>query len=209
MGNAWVSASRGDLAHWRYQTYDLGPFLHKGTNVFAATVWHLGTRTPIAQMSDRAGFLLHGHGAAGRIANTDETWEVEEEKGVRALPVQVHGYFAADPGLHLEGTTFDWAWDSNSQRSWGNAVTLGRGSLRGETDPPNNWQLVADSFRPWRCSSFLPEDVRAEGIDPPANFPDQGFTVPAHTKATILIDNSKLPAGYPHLPRAARDLLSG
>ena len=203
-----IGPSRGDLAHWRYQTYDLGPFLHKGTNVFAATVWHLGTRTPIAQMSDRAGFLLHGHGAAGQIANTDETWEVEEEKGVRALPVQVHGYFAADPGLHLEGTTFDWAWDSNSQRSWGNAVTLGRGSLRGETDPPNNWQLVADSLPPMEMQ-LVPAGriVRAEGIDPPANFPDQGFTVPAHTKATILIDNSKLTTGYPALTASGQGSL--
>jgi hypothetical protein len=195
-----IGPSHGDLAHWRYETYELGPFLHEGNNVLAATVWHLGTHAPIAQMGDRVGFLLHGHGAAEQIVNTDETWEVEEEKGVRTLPVQVHGYFAADPGLHFDGATFDWAWDSNSQRSWGKAVPLGRGSLRGETDPPNNWQLVADSLPPMEMQ-LVPAGrvVRAEGTKPPANFPDQGFTVPAHTKATILIDNAKLTTGYPAL----------
>jgi hypothetical protein len=35
--------SRSDLAHWRYETYDLGPFLRAGRNVLAATVWSFGT----------------------------------------------------------------------------------------------------------------------------------------------------------------------
>ena len=33
----------------------------------------------------------------------------------------------------------------------------------------------------------------------PPGFPDQGFTVPAHVKASILIDNSTLTTGYPVL----------
>src|SRR5580704_1250479 len=52
--------SRADLAHWRYETYDLAPLLRPGKNVFAATVWNFGTRSAIAQMSDRVGFLVHG-----------------------------------------------------------------------------------------------------------------------------------------------------
>src|SRR6516225_9881031 len=33
----WVGSgpSRSDLAHWRYETYDLGPFLRTGKNVLA------------------------------------------------------------------------------------------------------------------------------------------------------------------------------
>src|ERR1700733_11937696 len=33
--------ARGDLAHWRYEVYDLAPHLHTGKNVLAATVWNL------------------------------------------------------------------------------------------------------------------------------------------------------------------------
>ena len=203
-----IGPSHGDLARWRYETYDLSSFLHEGTNVLAATVWHLGTYAAIAQMSDRVGFLLHGHGATEQIANTDETWEVEEEKGVRPLPVQAHGYFAADPGLHLDGAAFDWAWDSNSQRSWSKAVALGRGSLREETDPPNNWQLVPDPLPPMEMQ-LVPAGrvVRAEGMETPANFPEQGFMVPAHAQATILLDNSKLTTGYPALTASGQGSL--
>src|SRR5437016_7791091 len=78
--------SRSDLGHWRYETYDIAPFLRPGRNVLAAAVWNFGVLTPLAQISDRTGFLLYGSGEAERIADTNATWEVEEEKGVRILP---------------------------------------------------------------------------------------------------------------------------
>src|SRR4051794_8483797 len=41
--------------------------------------------------------------------------------------------------------------------------------------------------------------VRAIGIDAPRNFPQQPFTVPAHSKVEVLIDNSHLTTAYPEL----------
>ncbi len=52
--------ARGDLTHWRYQTFDLAPMLKAGTNVLAATVWNFGVYAPVAQISDRTAFLLEG-----------------------------------------------------------------------------------------------------------------------------------------------------
>jgi hypothetical protein len=52
----------------------------------AAAVWNFGVLTPLAQISDRTAFVLHGESEAERVADTDQTWEVEEEKGIRALP---------------------------------------------------------------------------------------------------------------------------
>jgi alpha-L-rhamnosidase len=72
--------SKSDLGHWRFETYDIGPQLKAGKNVLAATVWNFGTHAAIAQMSDRLGFLVHGKSEAERAADTDESWEVEEEK---------------------------------------------------------------------------------------------------------------------------------
>src|ERR1700722_12353689 len=37
--------ARGDLAHWRFETYDLAPFLHAGRNTLAATVWGFGAQS--------------------------------------------------------------------------------------------------------------------------------------------------------------------
>jgi alpha-L-rhamnosidase len=194
--------SRSDLAHWRYETYDLAPLLHAGQNVLAATVWNFGTSSAIAQMTDRVGFLVHGHGDAERVADTDASWSVEEEKGIHAVRPQVRGYFAADPGERLDGSVFDWSWDSGTDfgASWQKAVPIGRGSPRGETDSPDRWQLVSDPLPPMEMS-LVPAGkiVRAAQIAMPLNFPSQGFTVPAHVKASLLIDNSTLTTGYPVL----------
>lgn len=35
-----------DLAHWKYESYDLAPLLHPGRNEIAATVWNFGALTP-------------------------------------------------------------------------------------------------------------------------------------------------------------------
>ena len=48
--------ARGDLAHWRYELFDLAPLLHVGKNLITATVWNWGVYAPVAQMSDRTAF---------------------------------------------------------------------------------------------------------------------------------------------------------
>ena len=192
--------SRSDLAHWRYETYDLGPVLRAGENVLSATVWNFGTHAAVAQMSDRAAFLVHGQSDNERMADTDASWDVEVDEGVHTLQPQVRGYYAAGPGMRIDGSTFDWLWDSAVGGSWNKAVPLGRGSLRGETDAPNNWQLVEDFLPPMEMH-LVPAGrvVRAEGIATPYGFPESALTVPAHVKASVLIDNATLTTGYPAL----------
>ena len=56
--------ARGDLAHWRYETFDLAPYLSAGTNLVTATVWNFGIYAPTAQITDRTAFLLQGRGRA-------------------------------------------------------------------------------------------------------------------------------------------------
>src|SRR5262245_41020284 len=131
--------SRADLGHWRYETLDIAPLLHAGRNVLAATVWHFGTHAAIAQMSERTGFLLRGAGEAERLADTNATWDVEEETGISLLKPKVNGYFAAEPGERWDGGRFDWyatgaTPGANAQSLWKKAVTLGRGARREEQD---------------------------------------------------------------------------
>src|ERR1700716_1792306 len=59
--------ARSDLPHWRFETYDLGPYLRSGTNLLAATVWNFGVHSALAQMSDRTGFLLQGETETERV----------------------------------------------------------------------------------------------------------------------------------------------
>ncbi|HET8966344.1 MAG TPA: alpha-L-rhamnosidase C-terminal domain-containing protein [Candidatus Acidoferrum sp.] len=195
--------SRADLAHWRYETYDIGPLLHAGRNALAATVWHFGTHAAIAQMSERAGFLLHGVGEAERVADTNVTWEVEEETGISLLKPKVNGYFAAEPGERWDGGRFDWyatgAIPSANERSlWNKAVRLGRGALREEQDAPNNWQLVRDSLPPMERTEMAPgKVVRTSCAAASGKFLREGMTLPARSQCSVLVDNGELTTGYP------------
>jgi len=196
--------AKSDLAHWRYETFDLGPFLRRGKNVLAATVWNFGSRAAVAQMSDKTGFLVHGIGDAERAANTDSTWDAEIERGIETLATSVPGfYYAAGPGERLDARKFDWSFNREevaNQSGWTKAITLGRGAVRFERDAPNNWQLVADPLPPMEMRE-VPGGrvVRATGVAVPEGFPANGFAVPARTKASVLIDTSALLVGYPAL----------
>jgi alpha-L-rhamnosidase len=194
--------SHSDLAHWRYERYDLAPLLHAGENILAATVWNFGTNAAVRQMSDRVGFLVRGESRSEHVVDTDATWEVEQEKAIESVQPQVEQYYAAGPGERWDGAKFDWDWSDGSgpNNSWTHAVPLGRGALKGTTDAPNNWQLVAD---PLPAMQFARTDagriVRVTGVDATTGAPVSTLEIPAHTKASILLDNSKLTTAYPEL----------
>ena len=91
--------ARGDLFHWRFETIDLAPMLQPGVNVLAAVVWNFGEGAPVAQMSNRTGFLMQGDTEAESAVNTGDAWRVREEPGRVALGhAGTREYYAAGPG---------------------------------------------------------------------------------------------------------------
>jgi alpha-L-rhamnosidase len=201
----WVGAgpSKSDLGHWRYETYDIGSMLHTGHNVLAAVVWNFGVLTPLAQISDRTGFVLHGDTDAERIADTNDGWEVEEEKGIELLPTPptvARKYYVSEPAERITGNLLDWNWKIGGGGNWKQVKVLEPASIRGGSMQNDNWQLVPDPL-PAMEMTLTPAGhvIRATGIDPPSGFPDKGFTVPAHSKIEVLIDNSHLTTAYPEL----------
>ena len=203
---AGFGPSRSDLGHWRYETYDLASLLHPGRNVLAAAVWNFGVLTPLAQISDRTGFLLHGEGEAERSTDTDATWEVEEEKGIQILPTPEavrRQYYVAEPAERIDGTVFHWGWDgfeSSGGGRWKKAQPIGHATPFGAVLQNDNWQLVPDPLPPMEMTlSSAGHVVRSSGADTSGGFPDKAFTVQGHSKATVLIDNSYLTTAYPEL----------
>jgi alpha-L-rhamnosidase len=197
--------ARSDLAHWRYEVYDLAPHLHAGKNVLAATVWNLGTLAPVAQISNRTGFLLRGEGEIAQSANSDDSWLSEEEPGFQAAAVsmdELQGYFAADPIEKIDARLFDWTWDAESGTStrWKKAQPIGQAAERGMRDTPNNWQLVRDPLpaMEWR---EMPGGrvVRSSGITAVGRFPDDVLEIGANQKASILLDNGELTTAFTEL----------
>ena len=200
--------ARGDLAHWRYEVYDLAPYLRAGKNVLAATVWNLGTFAPIAQISNRTGFLLRGESQPEQIANTNDTWSAEEEHGFQVTAVsmgELRGYYAADPIEKIDARLFDWTWDAPASASphWQKAQPLGPASDRGLGDTPNNWQLVRDPLpaMEWREMSGG-RIVRTSGLATSATsggFPNAPLVIAPNSTVTLLLDNSELTTAFTNL----------
>ena len=97
--------ARSDLAHWKYETYDLAPLLRSGRNEIAATVWSLGVSTG-AQISDRTAFVLRGDSPEASVGDTNPSWEVEEDKGIQVLPTPSdiqRSYYVAEPAERIDG----------------------------------------------------------------------------------------------------------
>src|ERR1700677_1079238 len=98
--------ARSDLAHWRYETFDLAPYLTAGSNLVTPTVWNFGIYAPTAQITDRTAFLLQGDGALEADLSTPKGWMVAIEPGRIAVPRTQGGtneYMANGPGEELNG----------------------------------------------------------------------------------------------------------
>jgi hypothetical protein len=199
--------ARSDLDHWRYETFDIAAQLRAGDNVVAATVWNYGAVAPMAQVSDQTGFLIQGDTAAEAAVDSDTSWEVKEEKAQGFLPIRfadVPNYYASSPGEFLDGTRYDWDWQSSAS-GWTAAIPVGPGEPGRFPDATpfgtgsgiNRWFLVAD---PLPHVDYADTDagriVRVEGMAPPAGFP---ATIPAHSRVKILVDRGTMTTGFPEI----------
>ena len=159
--------ARGDLFHWRFETLDLAPLLHAGTNVLAAVVWNFGEAAPVAQMSNRTGFLMQGDTAAEAAVNTNTAWRVREESGHSAVGHHgANGYYAAGPAEKIDGRVLDWNWDQpGDSENWMTPIQVGHAAAREAQDADNNWELVQDSLPPMEHRLVdAGKPVRAEGL---------------------------------------------
>jgi len=201
--------ARGDLDHWRYATFDLAPLLMPGENLIAATVWNYGWLAPMAQMSDQTGFLMQGDSPRESDADTDTSWEVEEEMGQSFVPVNpadLPNYYAADPGESIDGSRYDWDWKSDrSSGDWKAATAVGAGEPGrypngypyGTGSGLNRWLLVPDPLPPMEfAETSIGRIVRVEGASGGVGFP---ATIAAHSRASILFDRGAMTTAYPEL----------
>ncbi len=151
--------ARGDLAHWRYERFDLSPFLQVGSNLVTATVWNFGVYAPIAQMTDRTAFLLESEATGADSISTGAGWLVEQEQGQRPVPRVANGfweYMASGPGEEIDAAKYDWNWQApgTTEPSWVAATSTIRESIypdvnkghSADTTGDNSWGLVQDEL---------------------------------------------------------------
>jgi hypothetical protein len=209
--------ARGDLAHWRYERFDLAPLLHAGKNLITATVWNWGIFAPVAQMSDRTAFLVESEATGAEGISTPEGWQVEIEPGHSALDrssVNFRTQFASGPGEQIDAANYDWNWQSELDSS-SNWVVVGR-PMRDAIHADNNrahstgvyghnsWDLVPDplppmEYLPTSAGSVVRMDAIATDQSGAGKFPDSPVTVPAKTHIRILLDRKTLTTAFPIL----------
>lgn len=199
----------GDLSHWKYETFDLRPFLHNGRNVIGATVWNFGTQAPLAQMTSRTGFILQGDGAAEQIANTDDSWQVEIESGHGVSGTDfasvLRWYYAGPPGEIIDGRRYDWEWNSAtaagevSGTRWRKPTMLGKGAARESSNSRTIWMLEPDPL-PQMEYTEVPAGlvVASSGVDS-KEVQGTSFRIAARAKVSVLLDTGTLTTAHPEI----------
>jgi hypothetical protein len=184
--------ARGDLFHWRYETYDLAPYLHAGRNVIAAVVWNFGDLAPEAQITHQTGFLLQG----GKAVDTGREWKCIRNQAYSPIEVtsgQVRGYWAAGPADRVDAAKYPWGWEQGNfdDSAWGTAVVISPAAGREAQDVHSRWMLVPRNIPMQEERPEQPMKARG-GQGLPA-------TIPAGTKTTLLLDQACLTTAYPEL----------
>jgi alpha-L-rhamnosidase len=199
--------ARGDLMHWNFETFDIAQYLQQGKNTIAAVVWNFGKEMPIAQMSNKTGFILQGNSSYEEIVNTNKTWKVIQNNAYKAIPVdgtKLYTYIVVGCGEDMDASKYPFGWEKTDfdDKTWTIAQTLELGHPTG-TGSGAEWYLVPrtipqmeEIYQPMkeirRFTNIADELVNDKWLKGTGT-----FTIPANTKTTILLDQTFETVAYP------------
>jgi hypothetical protein len=202
--------ARGDLLHWRYESYDIAEHLQAGENTVAAVVWNFGEDMPVAQHSYYTGFILQGNTVAEHVVNSGtEGWKVTQNEAYQPLTqgdFRVRGYYAVGATDHVDGNRYPWGWQ---QADFDDSGWLAPRSIKqgapygfpygfgdgGYNLVPRNIPMMEE------YQERFVEIERTEGLEVDEAFlqGEADIVMPANTHTKILLDQTYLVAGYPEL----------
>ncbi|PUZ25466.1 alpha-rhamnosidase [Chitinophaga parva] len=199
-----LGPARADVTHWRFEVVDLAPYLKTGQNAVAAQVWNEGPQRPEANMTLRTAFILQGASPGAQVLNTGKNWRCIQDSSYAPIRIVLPAYYVAGPGeqVNMEQHLRGWDQPGFDDRHWPEATSLDKGFPKyklgfGETA---NWRLLPSPLPQMELRQERLKTVcRAEGVTVPDQFLSghAPVTIPAHTKATILLDQSYLTNAYP------------
>ncbi len=209
---SWGPA-RGDLTHWHYETVDIASQLQPGKNVLAAVVWNDGVYKAEAQVTNQTGFLLEAEEPQDIVVNTNREWKCIQDRAYSPQPLpkdQGTGYYALAANEKLDAKLYPWGWQETGfdDSAWVQAQQLSHAAAREARDAPNRWMLVPreiplEEQTPQRLVSVRKTDeVAANDSFLLGSSP---VTIPARTKASLLLDQTFLTTAYPELTVSGGD----
>ncbi len=213
---------RSDVLRWRYETVDLAPQLHAGSNTIAAVVWNWGAHHPVAQHSLRSGFLLQGNSPDEAAANSGPGWKLLRDSAyaeVRVTAQDVRGaYYAAPQGEQVDAVRYPWGWESagygdddwftvpapSTRDATGAGSIVGQVHLhaapgRGGYGDASGWQLEPRNIPPMEESVIRFASVRRTvGVAPAADFVKgtSDIVIPSNSRASVLLDYARTTNAY-------------
>ncbi|MEO0734307.1 MAG: alpha-L-rhamnosidase, partial [Bacteroidota bacterium] len=166
--------ARGDLLHWRYETYDLKPYLQTGDNLIAAVVWNYGIDKPWSQQSYRLGFLLQLKDEAFHYLQTNEDWLAYHNEAYSPITDskdRLGTYIVVGPQLRIDGNKMPWSWEQGGfvDDAWSPAKTIVKAAPAG-VGTEFYWGLVARGiphFRRKQLDQPIPTSKGFQGYVPP------------------------------------------
>ncbi|PWK26906.1 alpha-L-rhamnosidase-like protein [Arcicella aurantiaca] len=201
--------ARSDLMHWNFETYDIAQYLQQGKNTIAAVVWNFGDYMPVAQMSNKTGFIVQGNSTIEAVVNTNKTWKVTQNKAYKPIPVdgaKLQTYIVVGCGEEVDASKYPFGWEKTDfdDKSWEIAKTLEAGYATGSGSGAG-WYLVPRTI-PQMEEIYQPlKEIRRFSNISDANMTDKWLkgtgviTIPANTKTTILLDQNFETVAYPEM----------
>ena len=187
--------AKGDLYHWNFETIDIAPYLNKGKNIIAAVVWNFGDEKPVWQISYATAFILQGDTKAEEIINTDDSWKCLQDKAYSPLqPQLIFTYYAAGATEKIDINLYPEQWTelNFNDSDWINAHELFNGVPKNVNHWSTGWMLIPRQIPMMELTQQRLQSIRKNNINADANFlqGNRAITIPAHTTAHILCDQS-------------------
>jgi alpha-L-rhamnosidase len=197
-----LGPARSDLDNWNYETYDLASYLKPGKNIIAAKVWNYGSEKPWAQISLFSAFIMQGNGKLESVLNTPGTWTsklIDAYRPIRDFDKEEGSFIIVGPGDHIDGGKYPWAWMTAeyNDANWLKPQSLFPGSPKGVgTDITH--ALVPRTIPAMELTPMASAKIRK--VDSQSKeMALNDYTIPPHSKTTILLDQGTLLTAYPEL----------
>ncbi|MEO6289217.1 MAG: alpha-L-rhamnosidase N-terminal domain-containing protein [Ginsengibacter sp.] len=200
--------ARSDLYNWNFETYDIASLLSTGNNSIAVLVWNMGVDGPVAQISNQTGFLLQGDQKAEEVLNTDTSWKVLHDRAYKPCSIEMgttlNSYMAIGAGDEVIAKNYPWGWEHRNfdDSQWKMAVSLNTPVAPVGYGTDNRWTLTPRTIPQMEeTMQRLSVVRRTAGIELSDAFLQgkKAVTIPAHTTASLLLDQSFETVAYPVL----------
>ncbi len=192
--------AKGDMAHWRFESLDIAPYLQKGKNVLAVTVYNQGDYRAAWQVTGGTGLVVQGNSAIESVVNTNESWKVMENTTYSPL-FEIHKFVGARESFLAARYPFGWEKPEADEKFFMSAV-FSEEAIPSGAQGSSSRRLVQRNIP-------LPEETpqRFGAVRKMENLPfsddfikgKEHLEIQPWGETTILLDQQHLTTAYPEL----------